>query len=180
MPFLRFLLAVACAALVVSGLMLQNGPRDLYFDICPWLQQAAIDCPAWVAKRPVPEFMPWILYGLAVLGLLLVLWPLIHGALDQPPETMLAQFIQRGRDLHERCRREGDEAVLPAIDAWRREASQFLRHLGHKYVIAFGDFKGVELFASQYDTAATLEIRKRIQRLTEFAQRFRNDGVQED
>ena len=178
MPFLRFLVAAACAALVLSGLLLQNGPHDLYFDVCPWLQLAAVDCPSWAAKQPVPDFMPWILYALAALGLLFVVWPLVSGILDQPPETMLAQFIQRGRDLHERCRREGDEAMKPAIDAWTREVSQFLRHLGHKYVIAFGDFKGVELFASQYDTAATMEIRQRIQRLTEFAQRFRADGAE--
>ena len=178
MPFLRFLVALACAALLVSGWMLQNGPHDLYIDVCPLLQQAALPCPSWAAKQPVPDFMPLVLYGFASLGALFVIWPLVSGVLDQPPETMLADFIQRGRDLHERARREGDVAVMPALDAWTREVSQFLRHLGHKYVVAFSDFKGVELFASQYDTTATLEIRQRIQRLTEFAQRFRADGVE--
>jgi hypothetical protein len=123
----------------------------------------------------MPDFMPYVLYALAILGALFVAAPLVRGALDQPPEIMLANFIQRGRDLHERCRREGDDAVMPAIDAWTRDVSQFLRHLGHKYVVAFGDFRGVELFASQYDTSATLEIRQRLQRLTEFQQRFQRD-----
>jgi hypothetical protein len=126
----------------------------------------------------VPDFLPVVLYALAGLGLLVVIWPLFQGMLDQPPATMLANFIQQGRDLHERCRQEGDEAVMPAIEAWTQEVSKFLRHLGHKYVLAFGDFRGVELFASQYDTAATLEIRQRIQRLTEFEQRFRAGEIQ--
>jgi hypothetical protein len=178
MPFLRFLMALACAALVISGWMLQNGPHDLYIDVCPVLQQAAIPCPSWAARQPLPDFMPFALYGLAALGVLFVLWPLLSGVLDQPPAVMLAEFIQRGRDLHERARREGDEAVMPALDAWTREVSQFLRRLGHKYVLAFSDFKSVELFASQYDTPATLEIRQRIQRLSEFEQRFRGDGVE--
>jgi len=178
MPFLRFLVALACAALVVSGWMLQTGPHNLYMDVCPYLQQIPIDCPAWAARRPVPDFMPVILYGLAALGGLFVLWPLIDGVLDQPPETTLAQFIQRGRDLHERCRREGDEVVMPAIDAWTRDVSNFLRRLGHKYVVSFADFKGVELFASQYDTAATREIRQRLQRLTEFEERFRGESAE--
>src|SRR5579862_1849509 len=171
MPFFRFLVALASAAFVVSGWTLQNGPHNLYIDLCPTLQRLSLDCPAWAAKQPVPEFMPMVLYALAGLGLLFVIWPLFQGMLDQPPETMLANFIQQGRDLHERCRQEGDERVRPAIEAWTREVSQFLRHLGHKYVVAFADFRGVELFASQYDTAATMEIRQRIQRLTEFEQR---------
>jgi hypothetical protein len=175
MPFLRFLVALASAALVVSGWTLQNGPHNLYFDPCLYLQQLSIACPTWAARQPVPDFMPYVLYALAILGALFVAAPLVRGALDQPPESMLANFIQRGRDLHERCRREGDEAVMPAIDAWTRDVSQFLRHLGHKYVVAFGDFRGVELFASQYDTSATLEIRQRLQRLAEFQQRFQND-----
>jgi hypothetical protein len=178
MPFLRFLVALACAALLVSGWMLQNGPHDLYIDVCPYLQQIPLECPPWAARQPVPAFAPLILYALAGLGGLFVLWPLVNGLLDQPPATMLAQLIQRGRDLHERARREGDEAVQPALEAWTRDASQFLRRLGHKYVVAFSDFKGVELFASQYDTAATREIRQRIQRLSEFADRFREDQVE--
>jgi len=178
MPFLRFLVALACAALVVSGWMLQTGPHNVYIDICPYLQQIPVECPSWAAKRPVPDFMPLILYGLAALGALFVVWPLIEGALDQPPGTALEQLIQRGRDLHERCRRDGDEAARPAIEAWTRDVSQFLRRLGHKYVVAFADFKGIELFASQYDTPATREIRQRLQRLTEVAERFRDNSVE--
>ena len=47
-----------------------------------------------------------------------------------------------------------------------------LRRLGHRYVLAFGDFRNIQLFASQYDTAATIELRQRLQRLEEFLQRF--------
>ena len=173
MPFLRFLVALACVSLVVSGLMLHNGPHNVVIDACPWLQQLSLNCPAWLSPQPVPEFAPQVCFGMAGLGFLFVIWPLFRGALDQPPQILLQEFIQRGRDLHERARKEGDQAVQPDIDAWNREVSSLLRRLGHRYVLAFGDFRNIQLFASQYDTAATIELRQRLQRLEEFLQRFR-------
>jgi hypothetical protein len=177
MPFLRFLLALACVSLIVSGLMLQNGPHDIVVDVCPRLHQLALACPGWMSPQRVPDFTPFALYALAGLGILIVISPLLRGALDQPPATALEQFIQRGRDLHERCRKEGDQLVQPDIDAWTAEVTAFLRRLGHRYVLAFGDFRDIQLFASQYDTAATIEIRQRLHRLNEFLQRFHDDGV---
>ena len=173
MPFLRFLVALACVSLVVAGLMLHNGPHDEVIDACPWLQQLSLNCPAWLSSQPVPEFAPQVCFVVAALGFLFVIWPLFSGVLDQPPQILLEQYIQRGRDLHERCRKEGDQAVQPDIDAWSREVSASLRHLGHRYVLAYGDFRNIQLFASQYDTAATIELRQRLQRLEEFLQRFR-------
>ncbi len=173
MPFLRFLVALACVSLVVSGLMLHNGRHDEVIDACTWLQQLSLNCPAWLSSQPVPEFAPQVCFAVAALGFLFVIWPLFSGVLDQPPQILLEQYIQRGRDLHERCRKEGDQAVQPDIDAWSREVSASLRHLGHRYVLAYGDFRNIQLFASQYDTAATIELRQRLQRLEEFLQRFR-------
>jgi hypothetical protein len=175
MPFLRFLVALACASLLVSGLMLHNGPHDVVIDACPWLRQVPLDCPAWLTPQPVPVFAPLVCFCLAGLGFLFVIWPLFGGALDQPPQVLLEQFIQRGRDLHERARNEGDQAVQPDIDAWNGEVSALLRRLGHRYVLAFGDFRNIQLFASQYDTAATIELRQRLQRLEEFLQRFKEE-----
>jgi hypothetical protein len=173
MPFLRFLVALACASLIVSGLMLHNGPHDVVIDACPWLQQLSVNCPAWLKPQPVPEFAPLLCFCVAGLGFLFVIWPLFGRVLDQPPQILLEQFIQRGRDLHERCRKEGDQAVQPDIDTWNREVSDLLRRLGHRYVLAFADFRNIQLFASQYDTATTIELRQRLQRLEEFLQRFR-------
>jgi len=175
MALVRFLVALASALLVYSGWTLQNAPRDAAFDPCPWIRQFSTVCPAWLTDPDLPSLAPKFLYLFAGLGLLFVIWPLFSGVIDQPPSSALAMYIQRGRDLHERCRKEGDQAVSRDIEAWTNEVSKFLRRLGHRYVVAFGDFRGVELFASQYDTEATREIRQRIQRLTEFAQRF-NDG----
>ena len=173
MPFLRFLVALACASLIVSGLMLHNGPHDVVIDACPWLQQLSVTCPAWLQPQPIPEFAPLLCFCVAGLGFLFVIWPLFGGVLDQPPQILLEQFIQRGRDLHERCRKEGDQAVQPDIDTWNREVSDVLRRLGHRYVLAFGEFRSIQLFPSQYDTATTIELRQRLQRLEEFMQRFR-------
>jgi hypothetical protein len=178
MSLLRFLIAVGCVLLSLSGWMLQQGPRDALIDLCPWIEPLAHTCPKWLSGIPLPDSLPWALYAIAGLGLLFMAWPLFSGSLAQAPEDTLAQFIQRGRDLHARCRKEGDQAVLPDIHAWTDEVSQFLRRLGHRYVIAFGDFGSVQLFASQYDTAASLEIRQRIQRLSEFLQRFRESEGQ--
>ncbi len=177
MPFLRFLLALACVALALSGWILQHGPQDLMFDPCLAVKALSLACPGWLTPRHVPDATPFVLYGLAALGLLFVIGPLFRGALDQPPEAMLERFIQQGRDLHERCRKEGDESVQPDIDAWNDEVTGFLRRLGHRYILAFGDLRDIQLFASQYDTAATIEIRQRLQRLNEFLQRFRDRGV---
>jgi hypothetical protein len=172
MPFLRFLVALACVSLIVSGLMLHDGPQDVVIDACPWLQRLSLECPAWLTPQPVPGSAPLICFCVAGLGFMFVIWPLFTGVLDQPPQMLLEQFIQRGRDLHERCRKEGDQAVEPDIEAWNREVSALLRRLGHRYVLAFGDFRNIQLFASQYDTPATLELRQRLQRLEEFLQRF--------
>jgi len=174
MPLVRFLVAVAGALSLACGLLLQTGHLNAALDLCPWLEEFSRRCPPWVPNRTLPEFVPWTLYGLALLAMLLVLAPLLRGSLDEPPETALAQFIQRGRDLHERCRKEGDQAVMPDIKAWIADVTHYLRHLGHRYVVSFGEFADLQLFASQYDTAATLELRQRIQRLSEFAQRFRS------
>jgi hypothetical protein len=174
MPLLRLLVALASVALLASGWLLQHDAGQLFFDACPSLQQLSVPCPPWAGRQPVPEFMFIVCYVLAGLGAVFAAWPLVDGLLDRPPEAVLAEFIQRGRDLHERCRREGEDAVRPAIDEWTREVAQFLRRLGHKYVVAFGDYHGVELFASQYDTAVTREIRQRLARLTEFEARFRS------
>ena len=173
MPFLRFLVALACVSLVVSGLMLHNGPHDAVIDACPWLQLLSLNCPAWLTAQPIPQFAPQACFVIAGLGFLFVIWPLFGSALDQPPQLLLEQFIQRGRDLHERCRKEGDQAVQRDIGTWNREVSSLLRRLGHRYVLAFADFRNIQLFASQYDTAATIELRQRLQRLEEFLQRFR-------
>jgi hypothetical protein len=174
MPLVRFLVALACALVFAAGWVLQNGHRNAALDLCPWIMQFSSYCPAWLADRTLSEMVPWTLYGLSGFGLVFLIGQVLRGSLDQPPETALAEFIQRGRDLHERCRKEGDQAVLSDIKAWIAEVTQYLRHLGHRYVVAFGEFRDVQLFASQYDTAATLEIRQRIQRLMEFAQRFSN------
>jgi hypothetical protein len=173
---LRCLVALACALLCLSGFMLQIGPRDAVLDVCPWILQFASSCPAWLAARSIPPSTPLVLYALSSLGMLFVILPLFRGFLDQPPEATLELFIQRGRDLHERCRKEGDQAVMAEIGAWTEEVSRFLRRLGHRYVVAFGDFAGIQLFASQYDTAASMEIRQRLQRLSEFLQKFRSGG----
>ena len=173
MPFLRFLVALACVSLIVSGLTLHNGPHDVVIDACPSLQQLSLACPAWLTPEPMPDYAPQLCYALAGVGLLFVIWPLFSGALDQPPQILLEQLIQRGRDLHERCRKQGDQAVQADIDAWNSHVSALLRRLGHRYVLAYGDFRNIQLFASQYDTAATIELRQRLQRLEEFLQRFR-------
>jgi hypothetical protein len=178
MLLLRCLVALACVLLSLSGFMLHIGPRDAAFDVCPWIERFVSPCPPWLSERSIPEAAPWALYAIACLGLLFVIWPLLQATLDRPTENTLALFIQRGRDLHERCRKEGDRAVIADINAWTDEVSKFLRRLGHRYVVSFGDFAGIQLFASQYDTAATLAIRQRIQRLSEFLQRFSNGGGQ--
>lgn len=175
MPALRILVALASVTLIVSGWIIQHGSGTLYFDPCPYLQQLSMACPAWAARQPLPEFMPWVCYASAALGILLAVWPLVAGALDRPPAVRLAELIQQGRDLHERCRQEGDEAMRPAIDAWTGEVGQLLRRLGHRYVVAFDDYGGVELFASQYDTPVTREIRQRLARLSEFESRLRSE-----
>jgi hypothetical protein len=173
MPLLRCLVALGCALLSISAFMLQNGPRDAGVDVCPWVERLVAPCPPWLNIPSIPDSVPWALYAIAGLGLLFVIWPLFSAA-SPPAEDRLTLFIQRGRDLHERCRKEGDQAVLPDIHAWIAEVSRYLRSLGHRYVVAFGDFAGIQLFASQYDTEATLEIRQRIARLSEFLQRFRD------
>ena len=180
MLFLRFLVALACVLLGVSAFMLQSGSPATVLDVCPWLGQLVGSCPQWLAARRIPESAPQALYAIAGLGLLFLILPLFQGLLDQPPAQMLESFIQRGRDLHERCRKQGDQAVLADIATWNEEVTMFLRRLGHRYVVAFGDFAGISLFASQYDTQVSLELRQRIARLTEFQQRFREPGHKED
>jgi hypothetical protein len=172
----RCLISLACGALMALGLALQSAPGDVVMDACRWLQHWSGSCPAWLFAQNIPPAAPWVCFAMAALGLLFVVSSLLSGLFVQPPEAMLAQFIQRGRDLHERCRKEGDQAVMPDIHAWTDEVSKFLRRLGHRYLVLFGDFGGIQLFASQYDTAATLEIRQRIHRLSEFMQRFHPGG----
>ena len=174
MPLLRLLIALACALTLGSAVMLQTGHRNAALDLCPWVREFSPHCPPWLIDQTLPEMVPWTLYALVAIGILFVLAPLLRTSLDEPPESALARFIQRGRDLHERCRKEGEQAVLPDIKAWITDVTRYLRHLGHRYVVSFSDFRNLDLFASQYDTAATLEIRQRLQRLDEFAQRFRN------
>jgi hypothetical protein len=178
MALLRCLVALACVLLSLSGYMLQIGPHDVSVDACDWVVQFAGSCPPWLSQQRIPEATPWVLYGLAFFGLLFVIWPLFRGSFADPPDSALELFIQRGRDLHERCRKEGDQAVIVDINAWTEEVSKFLRRLGHRYVVSFGDFNGIQLFASQYDTATTLELRQRIARLSEFLERFRNGAPQ--
>ncbi len=174
MPLLRFLIALGCTLAVTSAVMLQTGHRNAALDLCPWVREFSSPCPPWMLDQTLPEMVPWMLYALAAVGALFVLAPLARSSLDEPPESALARFIQRGRDLHERCRKEGEQAVLPDIKDWIADVNRYLRHLGHRYVVSFSDFRNLELFASQYDTAATLEIRQRLHRLNEFAQRFRS------
>src|ERR1700677_4626428 len=112
MLLLRCLVALACVLLSLSGYMLQIGPRDAAINACEWVARFSNTCPAWLADRPVPEAAPWVLYTIACFALLFVIWPLFQGAFSVPPENTLALFIQRGRDLHERCRKEGDQAVI--------------------------------------------------------------------
>jgi hypothetical protein len=178
MPLLRLLVLLACVSLSLSGYLLESGPADASVDACQWLAQWLSSCPAWLSVQRIPQAAPAVLYAIAALGLLFVVWPVFQGAFAPPPENTLALLIQRGRDLHERCRKEGEQAVAADINAWIDEVAGFLRRLGHRYVVSFGDFNGIQLFASQYDTAATLEIRQRIQRLNEFLQRFRNGDSQ--
>src|SRR5579863_9174627 len=102
MPFLRFLFALACTALIVLGWKLQHAPQDLLLDPCVALRALGASCPGWLSPQRVPDSAPFVLYALAGLGLLWVIGPLFSGALDQPPEAMLERFIQQGRDLHER------------------------------------------------------------------------------
>jgi hypothetical protein len=178
MLFRRCLVVLACGLLTALGVLLQTAPGVAVLDACRYLQRLSGTCPPWVAEQNIPPAAPWVCYAMAGLGLLFVISSLMSAAFVQPPEATLAQFIQRGRDLHERCRKEGDQAVIPDIHAWTDEVSKFLRRLGHRYLVLFGDFGGIQLFASQYDTAATLEIRQRIQRLNEFIQRFHGGGGQ--
>jgi hypothetical protein len=178
MLFIRCLIVLACGLLTASGVLLQTSPRDAALDACRWLERWSGSCPSWVSEQNIPPAAPWVCFAMACLGLLFVASSLLRGLFVQPPEAVLAQFIQRGRDLHERCRKEGDRAVIPDIHAWTDEVSKFLRRLGHRYLVLFGDCGGIQLFASQYDTAATLEIRQRIQRLSEFLKRFHAGGGQ--
>src|ERR1035441_6252516 len=106
MLLLRCLVALACVLLSLSGFMLQIGPRDAAFDVCPWIERFVSPCPPWLSERSIPEAAPWALYAIACLGLLFVILPLLQATLDRPTENTLALFIQRGRDLHERCRKE--------------------------------------------------------------------------
>ena len=172
MLFIRCLILLASGLLTTAGVLLDLSPRDAAVDACHWIERFSSPCPAWVSEQNIPPISPWVCYALACLGLLFVVCSLLKGVFDQPPESVLAEFIQRGRDLHERCRKEGDQAVIPEIDAWTGEVSKFLRRLGHRYFELFSDFRGIQLFASQYDTAASLEIRQRIQRLNEFMLKF--------
>jgi hypothetical protein len=172
MLFRRCLVVLTCGLLTTLGVLLQTAPGVAVLNACRWLERWSGACPSWVSERNIPPAAPWVCYAMAGLGLLFVISSLVSGLFVQRPEATLAQFIQRGRDLHERCRKEGDQAVIPDIHAWTDEVSKFLRRLGHRYLVLFGDFGDIQLFASQYDTAATLEIRQRIQRLNEFIQRF--------
>ncbi len=174
----RCLILLACALLTAAGVVLQIAPHDAVSGVCRWIERMSGSCPAWVSEQNIPPVTPWVCFAMACLGLLFVTTSLFRGMVVQPPEAALAQFIQRGRDLHERCRKEGDDAVIQDIHAWTDEVSRFLRRLGHRYLVLFGDFRDVQLFASQYDTAATLEIRQRIQRLSEFAQRIHAEADQ--
>jgi len=178
MLFIRCLILLACALLAAAGVILQIAPHDAVLDACLWIERLSGPCPGWVSEQNIPPAAPWVCFAMACLGLLFVASSLLGGLFVQPPEATLVQFIQRGRDLHERCRKEGDQAVIPDIHVWTDEVSKFLRRLGHRYLVLFGDFGGIQLFASQYDTAATLEIRQRIQRLSEFVQRFHAGGGQ--
>jgi hypothetical protein len=172
----RFVIVLACGLLTALGVLLQTAPRDAVLDACRWLEGWSGSCPSWLSEQNIPPAAPWVCFAMAGLGLLFVVSSLLSGLFVQSPEATLAQFIQRGRDLHERCRKEGDQAVIPDIHAWTDEVSKFLRRLGHRYLVLFGDFGGIQLFASQYDTAATLEIRQRIHRLSEFIQKFHASG----
>ncbi|HEY6451430.1 MAG TPA: hypothetical protein VIX87_02400 [Steroidobacteraceae bacterium] len=172
MLFSRCLVLLASGLLTISGVLLEVSPRDAAVDACHWIERLSSPCPSWVSEQNIPPISPWVCFALACLGLLFVVCSLLKGVFDRPPESVLAEFIQRGRDLHERCRKEGDQAVIPEIDAWTGEVSRFLRRLGHRYIELFSDFRGMQLFASQYDTAASLEIRQRIQRLNEFMLKF--------
>jgi len=174
----RCLIMLACGLLAALGALLHIAPRDAVLDACRWLGRLSGSCPSWVSEQNIPPAAPWVCFAMAGLGLLFVVSSLLSGLFVQPPEATLAQFIQRGRDLHERCRKEGDQAVTPDIHAWTDEVSKFLRRLGHRYLVLFGDFGDIQLFASQYDTATTLEIRQRIQRLSEFIQKFHPGGGQ--
>lgn len=178
MLFRRCLIVLSCGLLTAAGIVLQIAPGDAVLTVCRWLERWPGSCPSWLSEQNIPPAAPWVCFAMAGLGLLFVTSSLLSGLFAQPPEAMLAQFIQRGRDLHERCRKEGDQAVITDIHAWTDEVSKFLRRLGHRYLVLFGDFGGIQLFASQYDTAATLEIRQRLQRLNEFIQRFHASRAQ--
>jgi hypothetical protein len=173
----RCFVVLACGLLTALGVVLQLAPRDAALTACRWLERLSGSCPSWVSEQNIPPAAPWVCFAMAGLGLLFLISSLLSGLFVQSPEATLAQFIQRGRDLHERCRKEGDQAVMPDIHAWSDEVSKFLRRLGHRYLVLFGDFAGIQLFASQYDTAATLELRQRIQRLSEFIQKFHAGGA---
>ncbi len=171
MAFARFLLTIACVALAIAERMLQNDPRGTTLDACRWIARLPLPCPSWAAAAPIPDYAPWALYAVAGFGLLALLRRQFSGVTQEAPRAALAGFIQRARDLHEKCLKHGDRERLAEIVAWKREATRFLRRLGRPYVQAFDDPR-VPLFPSQYDTPATLELRRRIQRLSEIAQRL--------
>jgi hypothetical protein len=128
MLFRRCLVVLACGLLTTLGVLLQTAPGVAVLNACRWLERWSGACPSWVSERNIPPAAPWVCYAMAGLGLLFVISSLVSGLFVQRPEATLAQFIQRGRDLHERCRKEGDQAVRPmrsrnscagwVIDTW--------------------------------------------------------------
>src|ERR1035441_10169414 len=117
MLLLRCLVALACVLLSLSGFMLQIGPRDEGFDVCPWIERFVSPCPPWLSERSIPEAAPWALYAIACLGLLFVIWPLLQATLDRPspgPRKTCAGGSSRAKTMPPR-RRSCSVAVQPAM-----------------------------------------------------------------
>ena len=114
--------------------------------------------------------LAWVLAGATLAFLIFTVFVWARPA--EKPADQLAKFISQGRELQARCKTEGQELVVPALNKWVARVEKFLaRHLGQSYVVLFGDFSGLTQFVDpRKQSPAETMINYRVMRLTQFIQ----------
>jgi hypothetical protein len=112
--------------------------------------------------------LTWVLGSAAVAFLIFTVFVWARPA--EHPADRLARFIAEGRQLQARCKAEGQEPVIPAVNKWVADVERFLAaHVGQSYVVLFSDFSGLTQHVDpRKQSQAEISINYRIMRLTRF------------